>query len=151
MEQDRLICPFHGFQFDHTGTCVAIPANGKSFTVPKGFAAHGYKAVEKHGFIWIFWGDKRDTYPPIPWFDDLDESFHMTFAADHWNAHYSRVIENQLDVVHVPFIHRKTIGKGNRTLVNSPFARIENDLLTLRTNNVLDDGGSPKKTGRDAR
>jgi len=147
VERDRLICPFHGFEFDPTGTCTRIPANGKSAEVPSNYAVHGYESEEKHGFIWIFWGEKwaHGDYPPIPWFEDLDETYHSTFVADHWNAHYSRVIENQLDVVHVPFIHRKTIGKGNRTLVNGPFAKIENDLLTLRVNNVLDTGTTPTK------
>jgi len=144
IEHDRLICPFHGFEFDSTGTCTRIPANGKNSEVSANYAVAGYQSIEKHGFIWIFWGEKNETYPEIPWFDDLDESFHTTFVPDHWNAHYTRVIENQLDCVHVPFIHRKTIGKGNRTLVNGPFCKIENELITMRVNNVLDDGSVPK-------
>ena len=36
----------------------------------------------------------------------------MAPCRDPWDAHYSRVIENQLDVPHVPFIHHNTIGRG---------------------------------------
>ena len=32
----------------------------------------------------------------------------------HGTTHYSRAIENQLDTVHVPFIHHNTIGRGGR-------------------------------------
>jgi phenylpropionate dioxygenase-like ring-hydroxylating dioxygenase large terminal subunit len=43
-------------------------------------------------------------------------------------------------VVHLPFIHRTTIGRGNKTLVNGPVVTLENDLLTFYVNNVEDDG-----------
>ncbi len=39
---------------------------------------------------------------------------------DTWNIHYSRVIENQLDVQHLAFVHRNTIGRGDKTLINGP-------------------------------
>jgi phenylpropionate dioxygenase-like ring-hydroxylating dioxygenase large terminal subunit len=37
---------------------------------------------------------------------------------DNRDTHYSRAIENQLDCAHIPFIHKNTIGRGNKTLVN---------------------------------
>ena len=69
---------------------------------------------------------------------------------DHWKCHYSRAIENQLDVVHLPFVHHNTIGRGNRTLVNGPVTKEElngkgDTLLNLWVNNELDDGQKPIK------
>ena len=37
--------------------------------------------------------------------------------------HYSRDIENQLDAVHLPFVHATTIGRGHRTLIYGPLVR----------------------------
>ncbi len=35
-----------------------------------------------------------------------------------WHVPFLRAVENQLDVMHLPFVHKTTIGRGNRTLVN---------------------------------
>jgi len=70
----------------------------------------------------------------------------MTYTTlrDHWTTHYSRAIENQLDVVHLPFVHRSTIGRGNRTLVDGPLVEWgcegSINLLNLWVHNRVDDG-----------
>jgi phenylpropionate dioxygenase-like ring-hydroxylating dioxygenase large terminal subunit len=62
---------------------------------------------------------------------------------DRWKTHYSRVIENQLDVVHVPFIHRTTIGRGMGTLVNGPYTEVNGDSLSFWPTNEHDHGQTP--------
>ena len=58
-----------------------------------------------------FGDDDPDTEPDV--FDLLtDSSFAYDHTEDFWNVHYSRVIENQLDVSHLAFVHRTTIGRG---------------------------------------
>jgi phenylpropionate dioxygenase-like ring-hydroxylating dioxygenase large terminal subunit len=117
-ENNCLQCPFHGLEFDGKGQCTLIPANGKQSKIPKSFRVTNYQTYEKEWFIWIFWGDKTpDTTPHF--FDDLEWLNYRTMK-DNRDTHYSRAIENQLDCAHIPFIHKKTIGRGNRTLVNWP-------------------------------
>ena len=72
------------------------------------------------------------------------DGFVFSEIEDHWNAHYSRAIENQLDVVHVPIVHYNTIGRGNKTLVNGPKVVFENDALITSANNEVDAGQKPK-------
>ncbi len=72
---------------------------------------------------------------------------------DHWSTHYSRAIENQLDVVHLPFIHHNTIGRGNRAVVDGPIAEFagaqgDPDLLNLWVYNRVDDGTPPRKASQ---
>jgi phenylpropionate dioxygenase-like ring-hydroxylating dioxygenase large terminal subunit len=60
------------------------------------------------------------------------------------------VIENQLDVVHVPFVHHNTIGRGNRTLVDGPAVRwVDDTMFYVYVRNRVDDGTPPLKP-RDA-
>jgi len=142
---DCVECPFHGLQYDATGRCQFIPANGKVAQVPERFQVHTYPTQEAHGFIWLWWGEPRESLPPLPWFDDLDDSFpHATFK-DHWTVHYSRAIENQLDVAHLPFVHYNTIGRGGRTLIDGPVVKLENDRLQVWVYNRVDDGTAPLK------
>ena len=122
LNQDCLQCPFHGFEYDTKGVCTLVPANGKSAEPPKALHVTSYPVREEHGFVYIWWGKTQDQYPPVPWFESIPESMVYATLKDHWANHYSRAIENQLDVVHLPFIHHNTIGRGNRTLVNGPIA-----------------------------
>lgn len=115
-------CPFHGFRFDPSGQCTLIPANGRAAPVPKAMKVQAYPARDAHGFIWIWWGEPREDLPPIRFFESLDSSFSYATLRDLWHTHYSRAIENQLDVVHLPFVHHNTIGRGNRTVVNGPYS-----------------------------
>jgi phenylpropionate dioxygenase-like ring-hydroxylating dioxygenase large terminal subunit len=144
---DCVECPFHGFQFDATGRCTLIPASGRNTPVPAVFDANPYLTREAHDFIWVWYGEAREAsqLPPLPFFDDIDNSFSYLTLRDHWSVHYSRAIENQLDVVHLPFIHRTTIGRGNQTLVDGPSARLDGDRLYIWFDNRVDDGSLPLK------
>ena len=139
IHNERIQCPFHGFEYDKTGQCQLIPAYGKKYSVPPRFKVNSFVTQEKHGFIWLWFGDSQEKYPPIPFFDDLENMSYKTYV-DHWNVHYSRAIENQLDVVHLPFVHHNTIGRGNMTLVDGPLAKLENDEIHLWSYNRKDDG-----------
>jgi phenylpropionate dioxygenase-like ring-hydroxylating dioxygenase large terminal subunit len=119
---DRLQCPFHGFEYDGSGRVKKIPAYGGKYEVPERFQLHGYKAHETHGFIFIYWGD-RDPDSEPGFFEDLDNSFTYGQINEVWTVHYSRAIENQLDVAHLPFVHADTIGRGNRTVVDGPLVQ----------------------------
>ena len=78
--------------------------------------------------------------PEIPFFTDLREGYTYGGFAETWAIHYTRAIENQLDVVHLPFVHATTIGKGNKTLVHGPVVEWEDNLMTFYLNNMIDDG-----------
>jgi len=137
----KLECPFHGFVFDKSGNVRVIPANGKNKPVPESMKVPAWKTFEGNGFIWVWWGDaEKATQAPF-FFSDLN-NFSYSWLKDHWNVHYSRAIENQLDVVHLPFVHRSTIGKGNKTLVHGPVVTMEDNLLSFYVMNVIDDGNS---------
>lgn len=147
-----LECPFHGFRFDSSGRCQLIPANGRNTPVPKAFQAFRYPTHEEHGFIFVWWGQPRDDLPTPRFFADIDDTFVYATVRDPWRTHYSRVIENQLDVAHVPFLHANTIGRGGRTLVDGPLTEwIADDVLRVYTLNRVDDGTPPRKPGEVSR
>ena len=143
---DAVECPFHGFRYDASGRGVLIPANGKDAEVPERFHVHAYPVHEQHGWLWIWWGERPPARMPAPrYFEDLG-GFSWASSVDPWDAHYSRVIENQLDVVHLPFVHYNTIGRGNRTLVNGPVVeRRGPDRFFVRVFNEVDTGQQPRK------
>jgi len=142
---DHIQCPFHGLEYEPSGRVTVIPANGKNTPVPDRFQVLSYPTYEAHSFIWIWWGENPppDLQPPR-FFTDIDDSLSYGRAYDHWNAHYSRVIENQLDAAHLPFVHYNTIGRGNRTIVDGPFFQwLDGDMFYVFVRNRVDDGTPP--------
>jgi phenylpropionate dioxygenase-like ring-hydroxylating dioxygenase large terminal subunit len=143
-------CPFHGFKFDSSGACKLVPANGSNSEPPKALHVRSYPVREENGFIYIWWGELRGELPPVPWFESIGPDMVYATIKDHWANHYARAIENQLDAVHLPFIHHNTIGRGNKTLVNGPIVREESHwpgdhLINLWVCNEKDIGQKPKK------
>ena len=169
LENGQVQCPFHGLEYDGNGKCTCIPANSRASKVPGNFRVPAYPVHEEHGWIWIWWGDAADkrssaekpgddvsilpynakvsTPESTPaYFPDLDGSFYTATVKDPWKTHYSRVLENQLDVVHLPFVHHNTIGRGNRKVVDGPGVEwIGPRMLYTYVFNRVDDGTPPRK------
>ncbi len=137
---DTVRCPFHGFAYDASGKVVLIPANGSAAPVPERYHVQAFKVIEQYDFIWLWNGDFTDDAPEIPFFPYLRQGFSYGGFAETWPVHYTRAIENQLDVVHLPFVHTNSIGRGNKTLVNGPVVLWEDNCMTFYVDNVTDDG-----------
>lgn len=149
VKNNCLACPFHGFEFNETGKCTFIPANGKDFPISGKYSTKAYKVKEAHNLIWFWYGDEQEIYPEIDFFDFIDDS--LSYGKTHkdiFETHFTRCIENQLDVAHLPFIHRKTIGKGNKTLVNGPLVEFENNTIKVWVENQKQ-GGIRKTLDKD--
>ena len=142
-------CPFHGLEFDKNGECKFVPANGKASNKDLSkFNVRHYPVREANDIIYFWYGEEgKEKTKELPFFDDeIDDSFVYSELEDHWNSHYSRCVENQLDVVHLPFVHHNTIGRGNKTLVNGPKVIWEKGILTTSANNEVDEGQTPKSS-----
>lgn len=65
---------------------------------------------EAAGLLWLYTGFAPQTEPQAT--DTLFEAG-VTVCAQSvvWKMHWTRVMENMLDMPHLPFVHRKTIGK----------------------------------------
>jgi phenylpropionate dioxygenase-like ring-hydroxylating dioxygenase large terminal subunit len=136
---DRIVCPFHGFEFNTHGECLHIPANGKTGKIPKGMELQSFKLEEQHGFIWLWWGASRKTYPELPFFSQLEKGWRFGSVVVEWPVHYSRAIENQLDVAHLPFVHANTIGRGKRTVVEGPHVESNQQGIKVWVTNIRDE------------
>ncbi len=146
VKHGHIMCPFHGFEYDPDGVCRLIPANGKNSIPPKAFHVKTYHSEERHGYIFIWFGENREQYPPLPVFEELENGgYKYADYKERWNVHYSRAIENQLDVFHLPFPHKTTIGRGNRTVADGPIVKIEDGEMGIWVFNRSDNNSTAKK------
>jgi phenylpropionate dioxygenase-like ring-hydroxylating dioxygenase large terminal subunit len=142
---DRLACPFHAFEYDASGQCCYLPALGRNGNIPKALRVGLYPTYEAHGLIWIYWGEPKADLAPPKFFESITPDFSYSIFVQHWGVHYSRMVENQLDVSHLPFVHADTIGRGGRTIVDGPITRLTGDLLEIWVQNRRDDGVPAQK------
>ncbi len=82
------------------------------------------------------------------YFSELLDGYTYSSKKHHWNTHYSRAIENQLDVIHVPFVHPHTIGRSQKKLVNGPVVKWDDDTMTFYVLNEHDEGQQPLRSSQ---
>lgn len=152
-------CPYHGLRFDHNGACVHNPHGDGA--IPKAAVVKSYTVAEKHGALWVWMGDAAAAdASSIPDFGLTDprEGWSRVQGYLHVKANYRLVIDNLLDLSHVPFLHpflasdkappaefRPTIGmeqQGNSVLAINEFRHMPNtDLYRM-----LWERGEPPET-----
>lgn len=114
VEGGNLVCPFHGWRFDAEGKNCHVPWSPDAKRDQLGATAIPVREVK--GFIWLYTGFEPAGEPAPP--DTLDAPGVVVSAQSMlWRVHWTRVMENMLDTPHLPFVHRKTIGRRLLTLV----------------------------------
>ena len=102
-----LVCPFHGFEFDATGQCVATP----HAPAPRTARLRVFETQEVLGLVFAWWGiNGRAVQWRLP--EDpptADDWSRMAFHRFQFAGHPQETTENSVDVAHLHYVH----GYGN--------------------------------------
>jgi vanillate O-demethylase monooxygenase subunit len=102
---DALECPYHGLQFDRSGTCVLQPFDEGPV------AAHNrvksYPTTERYDYVWVWMGDPAKADPAlVPEMPDLeDDRFVFIRGYIPYKGNYQLMADNVLDLSHVDVLH----------------------------------------------
>jgi vanillate O-demethylase monooxygenase subunit len=106
-----LMCGYHGLVFDATGACVDIP--GHTAKIPSKARVRSYPAVEKGAFVWIWMGDPALAEPAdVLLYPADDPDFPRGHAMLYVKANYEMVIDNLMDLSHLAYLHKGSIGSS---------------------------------------
>jgi len=124
-----LTCPYHAWAFDAEGSCVRIPSSDSATPIPRRAQLATVLAGERYGLAWVCVGVPRADIPVLP------EAEAPGFTLIHemkevWAASAPRIVDNALDVTHVPFVHRGTIGNPDSPRLGE--LSVESEGLSLR-------------------
>lgn len=117
---DRVMCPYHGYEFSHTGNLTIVP--GMCFQPSLVHNSARFPIVERDG--WIYLNTNQ-----IPWFateaqmhilnSDLfvepeaaDPTMSVVYLNTVFNTFARVVSENSLDIMHIAYVH--TFGNEER-------------------------------------
>ncbi|MFO0989514.1 MAG: aromatic ring-hydroxylating dioxygenase subunit alpha [Alphaproteobacteria bacterium] len=109
---EAIQCGYHGLCFDAAGACVHIPAQA---SIPPRARVEAFAVHEAHGWVWVWIGDAARADPAMipawPWFSDPAwRGFQLYF---HVNAAAQLFVDNLLDLSHVAFTHKDSIGAAS--------------------------------------
>lgn len=108
LEKRRITCPYHGWAYASGGVCVHIPAHPDQ-AIPAKARAQTLHATVANGMVWVAFEEPSQPPPTLPEWDDSSYRKIMagTFTVQ---ASAPRVIENFLDVAHLPLVHDGWLG-----------------------------------------
>lgn len=139
---DRIRCPYHGLEFDRSGTCVHMPGQD---IIPKAHQVRSYASAERYGMIWVFGGSgeaaKEVALPDLPWREKPEWNSELV-QGYHIDAPAELISENLLDLSHVAFVHVKTIAFPAKLLKVDPLV-MEVDGDRIRNVRVFHDVEPP--------
>lgn len=102
---DTLQCPYHGWRFEPSGRCQAIPAQ-PGFAPPQSSAACRQDLRRAHGLWWAALGQARHEIPNL---DGLP-SRRLIYGPFDVATSAPRAVENFLDTAHFAFVHEGWLG-----------------------------------------
>jgi phenylpropionate dioxygenase-like ring-hydroxylating dioxygenase large terminal subunit len=116
IENNHVVCAYHGWEYDRTGQCVRFPAHPDQ-RPPEKAHVKVYESTEKYGLVWASLG-KPEREPPK--FEEWnDSSFRKILCGPYYyKASATRAIENFLDVAHFPYVHEGLLGDRRRPEIN---------------------------------
>jgi vanillate O-demethylase monooxygenase subunit len=108
LRRDRLVCGYHGLEFDADGRCTAIPSVGPDAKIPPRLCLATLRSEVRHGLLWVTLSQEPIYSLPswAPLDDPALQKARMT-PVD-WACSAARHAENFNDVAHFPWIHAGT-------------------------------------------
>jgi vanillate O-demethylase monooxygenase subunit len=110
VRDELIVCGYHGLAYDGGGRCVEVP--GQGFVSPR-MCVPAYPVIEQDELIWIWMGDParadRAQIPGYSYHADRQEWPHKS-CTQRVRCAYRLVIDNLLDLTHLAYVHKRTIG-----------------------------------------
>jgi phenylpropionate dioxygenase-like ring-hydroxylating dioxygenase large terminal subunit len=123
LDEGTLECPFHGWRFDISGANRHVPLNPQARCETLG--ANALPVREIGDMVWVYTGPNALAAPePVVPEALADPRLKRTCIERHWACHWTRAMENMLDSPHLPFVHRRTIGRPYRRRM-TPTSRMD--------------------------
>lgn len=107
---DLLVCGYHGFSFDCSGSCVAVPGQE---SIPSRADVSVVPVLERGPWIFVWPGDPAlanvEALPALPWLDDPD-GWTVVHGMQPLAARHELLVDNLLDLSHETYLHAGFIG-----------------------------------------
>ncbi|NJL61359.1 MAG: aromatic ring-hydroxylating dioxygenase subunit alpha [Methylacidiphilales bacterium] len=149
IEEDTLVCPYHGFAFDNSGHCVHVPAQPDRPPSKRSRACvQEFHIQERYGFVWVCLGTPQKDVVPFPEWDE--PNYHkFCFGPNRYLSSAPRALENFIDVNHIPYVHKGTLGQPEQAAMGDYKVEVTEDGIKVSEVNVWQvDPGLSEQSGK---
>ena len=116
-DDGHLECPYHGWRFEGSGQCTLIPQAAKGSAPPRAARCNSLATRSAQDLLFVFSGTPElaatRPLPLVPLLDEPGWVVQDTFRDLPYDA--VTLLENVLDVSHVPFTHHGTVGRRSNS------------------------------------
>jgi len=127
LEDDCIVCPYHGWRYSRSGACTLIPQTGKT-SIPAKARVVTYQCQERYGMIWVALAEPLYPLPQIPELDD--GTWQVIHTGPYtWPSNASRQVENFTDFGHFPWVHPGLLGEKDRPEVPDHTVEVKKHVL----------------------
>jgi len=120
IENDQIVCPFHGWKFSKEGACTQSSESGY---IPEYAKLQTYTVRERHGLAFFYLG-KTPAYE-LPFFPDTDpdDFYHDEIQEIEQDCGWYVVPSNAFDLSHFTIMHKMIPVKPPQLIDMGPYAR----------------------------
>ena len=128
VEGNKLICPYHGMEFDTAGNCTKAPTNKMT---PDSAQIPSFAVRETGAFVWI-WMGKKDAIDcePVDMSYTTDPDWSFVTGYYEVAANWILIRENVMDLTHIAFLHKNTFKQND--WIDAPETYMEGETVCYR-------------------
>ncbi|MGI8546174.1 MAG: Rieske 2Fe-2S domain-containing protein [Gemmatimonadaceae bacterium] len=105
-------CPYHGWTYDASGTCVVVPSEGTEATHAPSQEngkrqLQRFPVLEQDGFVWVYMGtpDRAGERDPFAFPHAAESEWASYTMVTRFDGDATDLVENFMDVPHTAFVH----------------------------------------------
>ena len=135
---DEIQCGYHGARFRGDGSCTMFPSQPSG--PGRGFVARSYAVVERHALVFVWMGEAASSDPALlpDWSANTAPGWKAVHGYRHIRGHYQLVLDNLLDLTHLPFVHKATLAQPGMAEAPTKVEVRGNEVHTLRVMRGVD-------------
>lgn len=146
VKDGKLVCPYHGWEYEASGECVKIPQLPEGQAIPAKARAISYACTERYGFVWVNLDNNEPDFFDLPEFADTGYR-NVIWGPQTVNAKPPRVVENFLDVSHLAVVHEGYLGVASHTEIGD-YRVHRDDTCVIRSDEIEVFQPDPDGTGQ---
>lgn len=131
VSEGRLVCPFHGYEFDTAGRCVAAPFSDP----PRNTWLKVFESQEVAGLIFAWWGTggRPPQWTLHPDHPDQEGWSALDIRTVRFPGHPQETTENSVDLAHFLYVHGYgKVDRVGRVRMDGAYLESRFDFRTVR-------------------
>jgi phenylpropionate dioxygenase-like ring-hydroxylating dioxygenase large terminal subunit len=125
----EVTCCYHGWRFDQTGACTAIPSlvGGQALATER-IRTRRFPLAEAQGNLWIWAGPEPETLPPPPQVPDMTADQFRVVEIQEFPCALDHAVIGLMDPAHGPYVHQSWYWRSLRSAHDKAKRFVPSDL-----------------------